>query len=210
LSQVRHRLLWAILTESEEGSIKKIIKSKNVLHFAPEKVITNLLKPFCATYKTEDLLAKGYLHSYSHIDYNMDISNMYQLMNEEFDCIIACDVLEHVVDDNKALKEIFRVLTKGGYCIFTVPQKDNLEVIYEDNLITDPEKRTECFGQFDHLRIYGNDFLDRMSARGFHSYQIDENIFTEKQRKKNVLRPPILLKHPLATNYRKFFIGYKS
>lgn len=41
--------------------------------------------------------------------------------DEVFDTIIALDVLEHCVDDTLALKEVFRVCKKSGYCIFTVP-----------------------------------------------------------------------------------------
>ncbi len=38
-----------------------------------------------------------------------------------FDFVFALDVLEHLEDDVKALKEIFRVIKKGGYCLAIVP-----------------------------------------------------------------------------------------
>lgn len=65
--------------------------------------------------------AEGY--DYSKIDFRLDISDMPDIKNESYDCIIACDVLEHVPNDTGAIKEAYRILRKGGYCIFTVPQK---------------------------------------------------------------------------------------
>lgn len=207
---VRQRLLWATLQSAGEYNIDTLIKNKAVLHFAPEKALSNRLELKAGKYKTADYLAEGYLTSYHHIDYNMDISDMHQLQDGEYDCIIACDVLEHVVDDKKGLKEVYRVLATGGYCIFTVPQKDNLATTYQDQSVTDPEERKEKFGQADHLRIYGNDFVQHMKDAGFAAVQVDENNFDKKQQVKNVLYPPVLSAHPLATNYRKIFIGHKN
>ena len=207
-SGVRQRLLWAILN-SKDWSFNEIIKEKRVIHFAPEKILTNLLEPMAFKYKTADFFAEGYEHAYSNIDYRIDISSMAQIKDNEYDCLIACDVLEHVQNDKLALKEVFRVLDNGGYCIFTVPQKDDLEKTYEDENIIDPKEREKVFGQFDHLRIYGSDFISFMKDAGFESVQIDENDFKKKYAEKFVLYPPILSNHPLATNYRKIFIGKK-
>ncbi|MBR3847375.1 MAG: SAM-dependent methyltransferase, partial [Alistipes sp.] len=33
--------------------------------------------------------------------------------------------------------------------------------------ITDPAERTRIFGQYDHRRLYGNDFADRLRQAGF-------------------------------------------
>jgi len=41
--------------------------------------------------------------------------------DEFFDIICAFDVLEHIEDDEKAVKQIYRVLSKNGVFIFTVP-----------------------------------------------------------------------------------------
>ena len=38
---------------------------------------------------------------------------------------------------------------------------------YEDSAITEPEDRLEAFGQEDHVRIYGRDYVDRLLAAGF-------------------------------------------
>jgi len=165
--------------------------------------------PLASSYKTADFLADGYANSYGKIDYQLDISNMDKIKDNQFDCLIACDVLEHVYDDKRALQEVFRILDSNGICIFTVPQKDNLQETYQDLSITDPKEREKAFGQFDHLRIYGNDFISMMEEAGFTALQIDELAFKKKIRERNVLFPPILSDRPLATNYRKIFIGIK-
>lgn len=41
--------------------------------------------------------------------------------NNTFDLFITQDVLEHVFDPEKAVKEMVRVVKHGGYVIFTVP-----------------------------------------------------------------------------------------
>ena len=38
---------------------------------------------------------------------------------------------------------------------------------YEDASITDPAAREHAFGQFDHVRVYGQDYFGRLSQAGF-------------------------------------------
>ncbi|MDP1845274.1 MAG: methyltransferase domain-containing protein [Candidatus Moranbacteria bacterium] len=51
---------------------------------------------------------------------NEDITKL-SFNNGEFDLVISCEVLEHIPDYKKALEEIYRVLKKDGYFIFSVP-----------------------------------------------------------------------------------------
>lgn len=46
--------------------------------------------------------------------------------NNEFDAVFAMEVLEHVFEIEKVLKEIRRVLKKGGYSVFLVPTDSKL------------------------------------------------------------------------------------
>ena len=206
-STVRHRLLMAAFTLLDEFSFEKLISGKNVLHFAPEKKLEKLMRSQAGSYKTADFLAEGY--AYSHIDYNIDISAMKAIADESFDCVIACDVLEHVPDHIGAIREVYRVLKPNGYCLFTVPQKDHLKHTIEDLSITSPQERERIFGQRDHLRIYGDDFVDMLTACGFEVTGVDEHFFTKETIERYVLFPPILSTRPLATNYRKVFFGKK-
>jgi SAM-dependent methyltransferase len=187
--------------------MEKLIRGKRVLHFAPEGILTNLIKDQASTYETADFLTEGY--AYDRIDHNIDISDMKEIGSGSFDCVIACDVLEHVPDHMKGIREMHRILADGGYCVLTVPQKDNLAITYEDLSITDPKEREKVFGQFDHLRIYGNDFVDMLEQSGFKVTVVNEGDFDMDLARKYVLFPPVLSTHPLATNYRKVFFGRK-
>jgi SAM-dependent methyltransferase len=140
----------------------------------------------------------------------LDISNMKAVADESFDLIIACDVLEHVSDDSAALHEIHRILTPNAWAILTVPQKDGLEKTYEDPDIVTPIGRKETFGQEDHVRIYGDDFSDRIRSHGFWVTSVGERDFDPEVAKRHVLFPPAISKHPLATNYRKVFFAQKK
>ena len=44
---------------------------------------------------------------------------------------------------------------------------------FEDNNIKDKAKRTEIFGQYDHVRIYGSDYYNRLESVGFKTQAID-------------------------------------
>lgn len=46
--------------------------------------------------------------------------------DNSFDLVTALDVLEHLDDDKKAVKEIYRVLKPGGVCVVTVPAHQSL------------------------------------------------------------------------------------
>ena len=206
-SDIRHRLLIASLELLDDVGFSRIFDGKKILHFAPEKEFGDLIKKRADKYFTADFLAEGY--SYKNIDYNIDISDMKMIGDASFDCVIACDVLEHVPDHKKGILEVYRILKKGGYCIFTVPQKDNLKVTFEDASITDKEEREKIFGQWDHLRIYGSDFVDIMQDCGFKVTAVDQSYFDKKDIEYYVLAPPVISSHPLATNFRKIFFGLK-
>ena len=65
------------------------------------------------------------------------------------------------------MKELFRVLKKGGTGIFQVPLNMSNKQTYEDFTITDPKERNKAFGQYDHVRVYGMDFFERLKNVGF-------------------------------------------
>jgi SAM-dependent methyltransferase len=196
------------MNNSQDVSLDLIIKNKSILHFAPDKCLETFLKSIAKLYKTADLLTEGY--NYHNIDYNLDMSKMSKIKDSEFDCVIAIDVLEHVPNDVLAVRETYRILKNGGYCIFMIPQKDGLETTFEDSSITDPDKRKEIFGQWDHLRIYGSDFEKTLKNAGFDVVVKDAKDLNSKIVKKFVLHPPIESEHPLATNHRKVYFGRKD
>jgi predicted SAM-dependent methyltransferase len=88
------------------------------------------------------------------------------LPSESFDFLVANHVLEHV-DDNKALKEIWRILRPNGIALITVPLVTTWNETYENDQIKTPKGREIHFGQFDHKRFYGLDIRDRFFDAGF-------------------------------------------
>ena len=65
------------------------------------------------------------------------------------------------------MKELFRVLKQNGKAILQVPISKNSEKTFEDFSVKDPQERENIFGQFDHLRIYGQDYTKRLESVGF-------------------------------------------
>ena len=162
LSLERHRLLWLYL-QKETTFFEKELK---VLHMAPEQCFLSIFKKMKnLDYTTADL--------YSPIvDVKADILDL-PFEDELFDFVLCNHVLEHIEDDAKAMSELFRVLKPGGIGIFQIPQDLSLEQTYEDSNITSPEERAAHFGQYDHVRIYGKDYFDRLRKVGFKVNEID-------------------------------------
>jgi SAM-dependent methyltransferase len=156
LSLERHRLIWLYLSTKTNLLSREI----SFLHIAPEQpFLKKFQKQKNWKYVTADLESPI-------ADVKMDIRNM-PFNNEEFDFVMCNHVLEHIDDDLKAMKEIYRVLKKGGSAILQVPIDNNLESTYEDFTITDPKEREKHFGQYDHVRVYGKDYAERLKNAGF-------------------------------------------
>ncbi|MCK0130511.1 methyltransferase domain-containing protein [Flavobacteriaceae bacterium F08102] len=158
LSLERHRLLWLYL--ERETSFFDATKPIKVLHMAPEQCFLKRFKKL----KHIDLITAD-LYS-PIVDVKADILDL-PFEDDQFDIIFCNHVLEHIVDDQKAMSELYRVLKPGGMGIFQVPQDYTRTTTYEDFSITDPDERAKHFGQYDHVRVYGSDYFNRLSAVGF-------------------------------------------
>ncbi|SDW37301.1 Methyltransferase domain-containing protein [Lutibacter oricola] len=162
LSLERHRLLWLYLKNETDF----FASEKKVLHIAPEQCFLKLFKQQKnLDYITADL--------YSPIaDVKADICNL-PFEDNSFDVVFCNHVLEHIIDDAKAMSELYRVLKPGGFGIFQIPQELERETTYEDFSITSPEKRAKHFGQYDHVRVYGRDYFNRLRSAGFNVEEVD-------------------------------------
>ena len=165
LSLERHRLLWLYLTNETNFFTSK----KKVLHMAPEQCFLSRFKKLNHEYITADLDSPI-------ADVKADIVNL-PFNDNSFDVIFCNHVLEHIQDDTKAMKELFRVMKKGGMGVFQVPQDLNRDVTFEDNSITDPKERAKIFGQYDHVRVYGRDYFDKLRSVGF---KVEEVNYSQK------------------------------
>ena len=162
LSLERHRLLWLYLSNSTDF----FTAQKKVLHFAPEQCF---LKRFRSLknidYTTTDLLSPI-------ADVKADICDL-PFEDNSYDIILCNHVLEHIPDDTKAMQELYRVMKPGGYGIFQIPQDMNRAETFEDNSITDKAERAKIFGQYDHVRVYGRDYFDKLRRMGFKVEEVD-------------------------------------
>lgn len=162
LSLERHRLLWLYL-KNETTFFSENLK---VLHFAPEQCFLKRFKSLKnLDYTTTDLLSPI-------ADVKADICNL-PFKDNEFDVILCNHVLEHIPDDTKAMQELYRVMNVGGMGIFQIPQDLNRATTFEDNTITDKKERAKLFGQYDHVRVYGRDYFDKLRSIGFEVNEVD-------------------------------------
>jgi predicted SAM-dependent methyltransferase len=151
----RHRLLWLYVssrTNLFDG------KPKKMLHVAPELCFESILRQRLGdNYITADLFSPRAM-------VKMDVTNI-DYPDQSFDVIYCSHVLEHVQDDRKAIREFYRTLKSNGWAILLVPI--TAEETFEDPSIIGPEERLRVFGQEDHVRRYGPDYVDRLRDAGF-------------------------------------------
>lgn len=115
-------------------------------------------------------------------DMHFDVQSI-PLAERSIDVVIANHLLEHIADDRLALREIYRILRPGGWGILLVPEDRVRATTFEDDSITDPEERTRLFGQYDHRRVYGRDYDDRVREAGFEVERISfESMLTDSER----------------------------
>jgi SAM-dependent methyltransferase len=162
LSLERHRLLWLYLKSDTEFFSKNL----KVLHFAPEQAFYKRFRNMKnLEYVTTDLNSPL-------ADVKADICNL-PFKDNEFDVILCNHVLEHIPDDTKAMQELFRILKPGGFGVLQIPQDLSREKTFEDNSLTDRKERAKIFGQYDHVRIYGRDYFDKLRGVGFKVEEVD-------------------------------------
>jgi len=168
LSLERHRLMWLFL--KDETKFFKTKEKLKVLHIAPEQCFLDIFRnQDNLEYITSDLESPI-------ADVKADICDL-PFKDNEFDVVFCNHVLEHIPDDTKAMQELFRVLKNGGFGIFQIPQDLSRAITFEDDSITDKKQRAEIFGQYDHVRVYGRDYFDKLRKIGF---RVDEVDYTKK------------------------------
>ena len=159
----REKLIYMFL--KEKIGIFNGKQKLRILHVAPESMLFKKLKEVgFQEYICGDLFTEGY--NYPEQVVKLSVLNI-PYSDNYFDFIICNHVLEHVEDDRKAINELYRVLKPHGIAILQVPLSANSHDTIEDFSVITPEAREKAFGQFDHVRIYGQDYPERLEASGF-------------------------------------------
>ncbi|HVU94886.1 MAG TPA: methyltransferase domain-containing protein [Puia sp.] len=174
-SKNRERLIKAVI---ERYVAVKRVEAKpgtqKILHFSPEKNLFRWLSNTAAkappaagaNITTVDTAPRFYTSIDPHIRY-ADATRL-PFDDNSFDLLIANHILEHIPDDQQAMREMHRVLTPNGVAILQVPYSQTLRNTLEEPAINDPKRQAALFGQRDHVRIYAfDDYLRRLKAAGF-------------------------------------------
>ena len=176
-SLARHRALFVFLS----NELALADRTARVLHFAPERALQQWLSSLPRLeYLSADLESPLAL-------VRMDITDI-PYSDARFDLIICSHVLEHVADDQRAIRKLYRVLVGGSEAIVQVPIRG--EQTFEDPSVIAPRERARAFGQYDHVRIPGRDYVDRLAAAGFFVEERDiAREVDEETRARHALKP---------------------
>jgi len=156
-AKARHRRLWLYLQEQTD-----LLRAEaRVLEIAPWWAISRrLLRARNVSFVGLDIVRRG-----PHVTIVGDAVEI-PLAADCVDVALCIHTLEHVEDDRRAMRELHRVLKPGGWCVVSVPL--NLDgPTHEDPTIRDPDDRAREFGERSHVRWYGLDITDRLTATGF-------------------------------------------
>jgi SAM-dependent methyltransferase len=158
-SHERHRALWLLFEQRPD----LLSGRRALLHFAPEYCLrvrlTRAANREGFRYDTTDLDPNG-------VELQLDITAL-DLPDDEYDAVLCSHVLEHVLDDGAAIRELRRVTAPNGWCLVMVPIDVGREATYEDAAIATPEERRVAYWQHDHVRLYGRDVVQRLTKASF-------------------------------------------
>jgi SAM-dependent methyltransferase len=88
--------------------------------------------------------------------------------SDRFDAIACFHVMEHISDDIPAFREIGRMLKSDGFAVICVPLGGS------STLEGAPKSEwARLYGQYDHVRLYGMDIVERMRSANLAVTTID-------------------------------------
>lgn len=179
----RTRWVYQVLKEETD-----LFDAENtVLHFAPEKMIQEKLRrnKKCDYYPGDIVLKPG--------NHRIDVTDI-PYRDAFFDYILINHVLEHVKNETQAFSELRRVIKPDGKLVLSFPVTLDAGTIEKDGVFND-EDRLKYYGQKDHVRLYGKDYIKRIENLGWEIQQYTpERMVDERQIEKyGFLRNDILL-----------------
>lgn len=157
---------WQLWVLSRETGIFR--EKCRVLHFAPEPHISEFIaaNSYCEYY-TGDIVPGRAMHQTDILDI--------QYKDETFDYVIMNHVLEHIEDIEQGMSEVKRVLKTEGKLIISFPICTDMDTLKLPRSLT-PEERLKYYGQEDHVRLFGRDYLQRIRDFG-----LDVEVFTTSE-----------------------------
>lgn len=158
----RHRLQALVLEVLFE---RHDFSDLSVLHMAPEASIQRPLRNVSGGYRSADLYPVG-------VDLQIDLTCI-DLPDESCDVVYASHVLEHISNDDAALREIARILRPGGFAVLPVPIVGLTTIEYPEAIASEDY----------HVRGPGPDYYDRYWSHFsrvelFSSHDFDEKYQT--------------------------------
>lgn len=139
-----------------------------MIHFAPEPALSKHIrqKRYFASCETADMEMPG-------VDHRVDLQAL-PFEDDSRDFFICSHVPEHVADDRKAIRELYRITRPGGGGLLMAPICPDIGKTQEDPSITSESERWRLFGQNDHVRLYSHDdYVARIEESGFFSASDD-------------------------------------
>ena len=164
----RHRNFASYIKDND------LLISKYILHIAPEKSLNQLIRNKSEKYHCLD---KNPNKSYLSKD---DITDLNIFSDNTFDIIICFHVLEHILDDIKAISEIKRVLKPDGLAFISVPlqEKSLFTYIWTEEDINKQKKDNTwgLTGKYEgHYRTYGQIDLINLLKKYFNEISFSNN-----------------------------------
>ena len=156
-SNARERFVYLYLQDRSSVFSEPL----RVLHVAPEPHLSRELRQVPGIrYVTGDLAQRW-------VSVRLDVMTL-PFPDNSFDLVICNHVLEHVFDDQAAMRELRRVLRPGRRAMLQVPIGRALEDTVEDPAAVTEADRIRMFGQRDHVRLYAaGDYMRRLAKAGF-------------------------------------------
>lgn len=159
----RHRF-FKIVFDQQLGT--NFAKNKSILHVAPEAKVATMFKKETTSYTGSVYPAPSSLKSDEIV---MDVTQPDEKLFGKYDIIFASHVLEHIPDDKRALEMFKKLLkpSKEACLIVMIPQRFDRNTHENDPKVVTDADRFHFYGQEDHVRFPGADYLDRIKECGF-------------------------------------------
>lgn len=148
----------------------------------------------------------SFKNTYYHKEPTLDIMSISKEMYNKADFIISSDVFEHVLPPvDRAFDNLFKILKKGGVCIFSVPYnnqgvtKEHFPELFEYKIVTKSgskvlinKTREGVVQSFENLHFHGgpgatlemrvfskSSLLDNIEKAGFTEIELHDNSIPE-------------------------------